>query len=72
MKVIGLVAAFMVIACIDVPSLLKKQDSKVKYLTVYGFIIISGFVISLLQVMNKPPVSPAKVIESIIKGITGE
>lgn len=72
MVVLGMIAAFITIALIDIPSIVKKSKHRVKYIGFYAFILVIGFTISLLQVIDKAPVSPAKVIESIIKRIMGE
>jgi NADH:ubiquinone oxidoreductase subunit H len=72
MVVLGIIAAFIIIALIDIPSIVNKSKNRLKYIVFYAFILAIGFTISLLQVINKAPASPSKVIESIIKGITGE
>lgn len=72
MVILGIIAAFITITLIDIPSIVKKSKHRVKYIGLYAFILVIGFTISLLQVIDKAPASPANVIESIIKGIIGE
>ncbi|KNY25600.1 hypothetical protein [Pseudobacteroides cellulosolvens] len=72
MDILGVIVMFGTIALIDIPSIVKKSKHRVKYVGFYAFIIGIGFAISLLQVSGKAPASPAKVIESVIKGIIGE
>lgn len=72
MVILGVIAIFVTITLIDMPSIVKKSKHRVKYAVFYAFILVIGFTISLMQVMDKAPASPAKVIETIIKGIIGE
>lgn len=69
---IGLIAFFLIIILIDLRGLLK-TDQKVKTIIVYFSLIITGFIISLLQIIDKAPVSPAVIIENMIKSfLTGK
>jgi hypothetical protein len=72
MKVIGLIGLFIIITLIDMPAIIKKTEGRWKFLIIYGFIIITGFTISLLQIIKKAPISPSQIIEGIIKGFIGE
>lgn len=72
MKIFGLVAIFLIVAVIDIPYIAKKTTGKLKCFAAYGFILITGFSISLLQVIEHAPVSPSKVIQTIVKGIMGD
>ncbi len=72
MDILGIIATFIIITLVDIPSIIKKSKHRVKYIGFYAFIIGIGLTISLIQVMDKAPASPTKVIESIIKGILGE
>lgn len=66
--IIGLIAAFCIVLLIDIPGLLK-TNNRIKTTIVYIFLIAAGFTISLLLVTDKAPVSPAKIIENIVKFI---
>ncbi len=71
MKIFGIIAIFIMLIMIDIPTIIKKTSGKLKYLIVYSFIITIGFTISVLQAIEKTPTSPSKAIEFIIKGIIG-
>ena len=66
--VIGLVVIFIVVFLIDYSSLLNTNKNK-KMLITYAFLMILGFTISLLQIIDKAPPSPAIIIESIVNSI---
>lgn len=72
MKVLGLTLIFVLIAIINITSIIKKTTEKVKYIVTYVFILAMSFIVSLLQVVEKSPTSPSKVIETIVKGIIGD
>lgn len=73
MKIFGLIAAFIILALIDLPVIIKKdKGSKLKYFVVCSIILIIGFIISLLQITGNRPPSPSLFIQIIIKGIMGE
>ncbi len=63
---------FILIAAIDIPSVMKKKTGKVKYLVLIGLIVIIGFTVSLLQIGGKAPISPSKIIEYLVKVVLGE
>lgn len=67
-KLFGLIAIFSIIVLIDLHGLLK-ADQKVKTIIVYSFLIITGFTISFLQLIDRMPVSPAVIIENIVKSV---
>jgi hypothetical protein len=66
--IIGLIAIFSVIGFIDLPGLLK-TNQRVKTMIVYFFLLAAGLTISILQLLEKAPVSPAKIIEKMVKFI---
>lgn len=67
-NVISLIAVFCIIISIDFKKLLKTKNVK-KIMLVYFTILIVGFLISLLQVIDKAPPSPAIYIEKTIDSI---
>ena len=69
MLIIGIVVAFIVIGLLDLRSLFRSNHIK-KTILVYLFLLSTGFVISIIQVigMEAPP-SPAVYIEKMIKTI---
>ena len=67
MKIFGLIVAFLMIALLDIPYLSNQKNNKFKYILTYAFIIVIGFIMSLLQIIKKVPPSPNKIIESLIK-----
>jgi len=64
--IIGLIAIFGVVVLIDLPGLLK-TNQRAKTMIVYFFLLSAGLTISILQLLDKAPVSPAKVIEKMVK-----
>jgi hypothetical protein len=68
MLVIGLIAAFCLIFLLDLPGLLK-TNHRVKTLGIYIFLLAAGFVMSLLQVIEKAPPSPVVFIEKVVRSI---
>jgi hypothetical protein len=66
--VIGLIAVFCIVILIDMPGLLK-TNHRIKGMIIYFFLLTTGFTISLLQMMDKAPISPSKIIENMIKFI---
>ncbi|WP_028308812.1 hypothetical protein [Desulfitibacter alkalitolerans] len=65
--IIGLIAIFSVIVFIDLPGLLKKTNQRAKTMIVYFFLLAAGLTISIMQLLEKAPVSPAKIIEKMVK-----
>ena len=65
--IIGLIAIFSVIVFIDLPGLLKKTNQRAKTMIVYFFLWAAGLTISIMQLLEKVPVSPAKIIEKMVK-----
>ena len=64
--IIGLIAIFGVVVLIDLPGLLK-TNQRAKTMIVYFFLLAAGLTISILQILGKAPVSPAKIIEKMVK-----
>ncbi len=61
-----LIVAFIVVAIIDSRTIInKKLESKTLF--IYSFLLVVGFTINLLVVIDKAPTSPAVLIESLIK-----
>lgn len=63
--VIGLIAIFIVVVLIDYRTL-SNTNKKEKVIIIYIFLMFLGFVISLLQIIDKAPPSPAIIIEKIV------
>ena len=64
--VIGLICIFIVVILVDYPSL-TKADKKTN--STYFLLLILGFTISVLQIIDKAPPSPAIIIEEIVRTI---
>lgn len=64
--IIVLIAIFGVVVLIDLPGLLK-TNQRANTMIVYFFLLSAGLTISILQLLDKAPVSPAKVIEKMVK-----
>lgn len=69
-RVAGVIAAFLSIILLDIPTLLKTNKRK-KTAIIYFALILVGFTISFLLVLDKAPTSPSVLIEDIIKNISG-
>lgn len=69
-KIVGVIAGFLIIILLDIPTLLKTNQRK-KTAIIYFVLISVGFTISLLLVLDKAPTSPSILIEDIIKNISG-
>ena len=67
--VILLIIIFFIIILIDLPIILNIDQKLKKTIVIYIILIGIGFTISLLQVINQAPTSPAVVIENVIKNI---
>lgn len=68
--IVGLIIGYCVIISIDLPILMKTNNKK-KTLIVYTFILLSAFILSILLIIDKAPISPTIIIENIIKQIIG-
>jgi len=66
--VIGLIALFIVVILIDARSLMNTNKKK-KSIFLYFSLISIGFTMSVLQVIDKAPPSPAVFIEKIVRSI---
>jgi|GEM_PF-3158299 len=66
--VIGTIVGFLILILMDM-SVLKKTRQKKKTLTVYFMIVGAALLISILLAIDKPPVSPSLVIESVVNFI---
>lgn len=66
--VIGLIAIFIVVILIDY-NVLSNTNKKERAIITYAFLMFLGFVISLLQIIDKAPPSPAIIIEQIVSTI---
>ena len=64
--VLGLIVAFSIVVLIDLPGLYKANNKRTTALA-YFFLLVTGFVICLLLVMDKVPTSPAIIIEKMVK-----
>lgn len=69
MRAIWVIIVFIFITVIDIPAMLKEKEHRARYIFINSFFILTGLTVSILQVIGQTPVSPAKVIEIIIKSI---
>lgn len=67
---LGLIGVYILIFLFDLPSLIKSKDKK-RTIMVYALIFTMGFIISLLQILDKSPITPTIVIEKIFKTVIG-
>lgn len=67
-NIILLVFAYILMLLIDFSSLYKEKKGK-KIFIIYFSLIFIGFTISLLQIIDKAPPSPAIYIERIVRSI---
>jgi hypothetical protein len=67
MRIIGLVAALVILLIIDFPTLL---NTRIKTVLIYSFIMIATFFISIIQIVGIS-VNPSDFIESIVVSIKG-
>lgn len=66
MVIIWVTLLFILLSIIELRKLLKTK-CKIKHLVTFFVIMILGFIISILQLMKKAPISPSKVIEYIVR-----
>lgn len=71
MQIAALIAVYILIVLIDIPSLIPKTSGSKSKVITYCFILIIAFTISLLLLIKKAPTSPSKIIEAIVKDIMG-
>lgn len=64
--IIYLIILFLIIILVDLRHLLKKENM-IKYMLLYFFLLAIGFTISLFEILDKAPTSPAIIIEKIVK-----
>lgn len=64
--ILSLIVVYCIIILIDIKDL-TKTDKMIKSTIIYWGLIGVGFVISLLQVIEKDPMSPTIIIEKLIK-----
>ncbi|QVK18389.1 hypothetical protein KHQ81_01345 [Mycoplasmatota bacterium] len=64
--VVALIGVFLLVIIIDISGLMK-TNQRLKTMIVYFTLLTLGFIISLLQVIDKKPVSPSIIIEKIVK-----
>ena len=63
--VIALIGSIIVLILIDIRGLFR-NDQKAKTIIVYFFLMVLGFVISLLLILDAVSQSPSDLIESIV------
>lgn len=68
MQIIGLVIIYLVIVLIDLPLIRKKSSRRLRYILSYSITASLGFIVGLLQIIDRLPISLARVIEVIITG----
>lgn len=66
--VFQLILIYFIIILIDIKDL-SKADNRIKSTTIYWILIVVGFIISLLQIIEKTPTSPAIIIGKLIKPV---
>lgn len=69
MDVIGIIFIFIVIISINLKDIVKESKNNKNYAKVYFIIIAIGLTISILQVIDKVPISPSKIIEFIVNKV---
>lgn len=67
-NVLLLIVAYILMLLVDFPSLFKEKGRK-KIFMVYLSLVTIGFTISLLQIIDKAPPSPAIYIEKVVRSI---
>jgi len=67
---VGLMAIYLLILLIDLAALIENR-SKIKTLAAYCILMVIGFTISLLQIIDKAPPSPILIIEKAVKIVSG-
>lgn len=67
MLIIGLVVGYFVVLLVDLNSLVRVKYNRRRTFIVYFGLLGLGFIISLLQIIDKAPPSPALYIESLVK-----
>jgi hypothetical protein len=68
MAILALISVYILILAYDTPSILKLKKASL-HMILYFTISFIGFVVSLLQIIDKPPISPSKIIENIVKAV---
>lgn len=63
---IGLIAIYIVIILMDIPGIFK-ANKKIKFMIVYLGLLSFSFLLSVLELMDKTPVSPTVIIETTLK-----
>ncbi len=66
--IISLIIAFIAVLAIDF-RMLSKQRHKGKIFVSYITLLSIGFIMSLLQILHKEPLSPIYYIEKIVRAI---
>jgi len=66
----GLLAVYLLIFLLDLKVLIEERR-ETKALAAYFILLSLGFVISLLQIIDKAPPSPAHIIEKAVKFVLG-
>lgn len=69
MDVIGVIFIFIVIISINLKDIVMESKNNKNYAKVYFIIIAIGLTISILQVIDKAPISPSKIIETIVNKV---
>ncbi|MDF2545362.1 MAG: hypothetical protein K0R93_260 [Anaerosolibacter sp.] len=66
MPVLALILAFFIVLALDFRSLLK-TNHKVRTWIIYFGLLSIGFLMSLLQAIDKAPPSPVVLIEKVVR-----
>ncbi|GAB6098594.1 hypothetical protein JCM16358_04730 [Halanaerocella petrolearia] len=70
MILVGLIISSIIIILIDLPRLLKK-DQRIRVVSLYFFLLATGFIISLLQIIDESPTNPTVITRKIVRSILG-
>ncbi|MBS4534757.1 hypothetical protein GOQ29_03905 [Clostridium sp. D2Q-14] len=65
--IVLLIVIFFIVIAIDMPYIKKKSSKRI--FTIYFSLIVIGFIMSLLQIIDKAPESPVVLIEKIVRYI---
>ncbi|HHV64123.1 MAG TPA: hypothetical protein GXX46_03485 [Peptococcaceae bacterium] len=72
LNIILLVIIAIIMVLLDLPGLLKiEKKNKIKVLISYFLLLLTGFTLGLLLILEREPVSPTVIIERMLNLILG-
>lgn len=71
MTVIILTGLFAAACLVDLPLLLQKTNKRRKTWIIYAALMSAAYLIALLLVIDKAPLSPSVIIEKVVKMVLG-